>query len=230
MVSAPAWAAAGREPGVQVADRDRELIRRHPAGQPGVGVVGHHVQRLVRRSANPDRRMRLLPGLGIDGGVVEVHETPVVGRRVLSPDCLHRFQVLPGLGDLGGPADPQYLEIYVKRALRRALADAQVDPAAGQVVDAGDLLGGHQRLAIREDQHRHAEPDRLGHRRAVGQGRKRLVEHRRVVRPGRLERLAGPARDVHRVQCLVPDQVVVDPQRVEADPVRLHRRGADGLR
>src|SRR5215217_5387926 len=137
------------------------------------GAVATHQYRWVW----PLRRLRPRPD------AVEVHEAPAVARLVLCPDRLH------GLDALGEQLHPRArIGAVVGHLLAvPAGADPELQPPARQVVDRGDLLGGHDRVAL--DDEADAGPDPRPRRRLGGRGH----GHEQVVGVGVLAReLAAP--------------------------------------
>ncbi len=61
----------------------------------------------------------------------------------------------------------------VELGLAVALADTEIDAAAAQQVERGDLLGDQHRIVPRQTDHRGAEPDVAGARGEIGQHRHR---------------------------------------------------------
>jgi hypothetical protein len=86
--------------------------------------------------------------------------------------------------------------------------DAIDEPAAGQVLKRGDLLGEHDRVVGRQHEHRGSEQDPRSDRRDVAEGHQRL----------------GPADPV---ETLGGQQVVGDEQRIEAELFRAGGKSAD---
>src|SRR3989454_8716880 len=132
----------------------RRAIDRMPGGSEPSGAA----ERGPAVAADPDRRVRLLQGLGLEHEPAEPRVLARERRRAAGPELLHRRQILVGHGAalreghaeggaLGG--DP-------------AGADAEHDAPAGERVERGDHLGGDDRVAIRDDEHSGAEPDPAG--------------------------------------------------------------------
>ena len=150
----------------------------------------------------------------------------VVGERHLDEVAVEGQQVLvPGLVDevdvllvhvtvvlVGGAAvhrcglDRHPLSEHVDPALLVAAGEAGVDPALGQVVEHGDLLGHPQRVVGREDERQRGELD--------------------LLRPGR----QVGVEDERRHRCLVALRVEVvlgGREAVEAEVVRHHAQRPD---
>ena len=66
------------------------------AGIPGIAEPDGTPQRGRALAADPDRRMGLLQGLGIEQHVGEAHVLAAVGGRVLGPQLAEGFEVLVG--------------------------------------------------------------------------------------------------------------------------------------
>ena len=93
--------------------------------------------------------------------------SPSNAADVVAPQRLHREHVLAGdVAAVGASSTPWSLDLV----LVPAEADAEHEPAAREVVERGDRLGGHDRVALRDEADAGAEQDALGHR---GRGRER---------------------------------------------------------
>ena len=98
-------------------------------------------------------------------------------------------------------------------------AQAELEAAAAEVVDAGRLLGQAQRIAVEKRDHRGAEPDAFGD---SGQERQR---YQRVV-PRGVDLEGGHAVRAVWIAALDPARdrdVLVGPDRVTAEALRLAR-------
>ncbi len=190
----------------------------HVVRYPGVAERQHPVEHGRAVPADQDGRMRPLRGLGPGPDPVELHELPVVGRLRRRPDRLHRLDPLaqhrhppPRVGAMVGHLRPV-----------PARADAELEPPPGQVVDAGHLLGGGDRVPL--DHQADAGPDaqpRGGAQRR--RHRHEQVERVRVV-PGKRRFTAGRVLGRHvRVlgeeQRLVPALLSKPRDRVRPDPL-----------
>ena len=125
---------------------------------------------VVAAGGEPQRRVRALQRLGLDHDVVVVPVLAAMAEAALGgprlADDLHRLvEALGGLVDRDAEA--------VELGLAVALADAEIDPPAGQQVERRDLLGDQHRIVPRQHDHRGAEPDVLGARREIGEHRHR---------------------------------------------------------
>src|SRR6185437_16584753 len=109
--------------------------------------------------ALPERRMRALHARRLDDDVLELPEPAAMAeRRLRGPgagDDVDRF-LEPRLGFLHGDAEADELVVAI------ALADAEIEPAAGQQVEGRRLLGEQHRVVPRQDQNGGAEPDGAG--------------------------------------------------------------------
>ena len=96
-------------------------------------------------------------GRGSDWMPANGDEAPLIGRLRRRPQRQHRLQVLDGARAL-------VLEGYAERVeLRLQVADAEAEdqPPAGHHVDARQLLGEHERIALRQDDDAGAEAQAL---------------------------------------------------------------------
>ena len=117
--------------------------RRELVEQEIVAVGGDLLDRGRAAGAHPQRRMRLLRGGRLDDDVVELPVLAVMGpRRIRGPRLEHDLQrfLESRLGLLHGNAEAGELVVPV------ALADAEVEPAVGQQVERGGLLGQQHRV------------------------------------------------------------------------------------
>ena len=160
-------------------------------------------------AADPERRMRLLQGLGIEHRVREAHVLAVIGDGpVLGPQRDEGFQAL--VGDLAALLErgAQQLELLP----HPARAGADDEPAVGEHVDGGEHLGRQHRRPMRHHHHRRQQPQLLGAAGEEGDGGE-LVEAMAVLGgPERARRRIGIAR----LQIPRHDQVVADREEVEA--------------
>src|SRR2546425_725639 len=120
--------------------------------------------------AEPERRVRLLQGLRLQGRVVELEELALEGDALLGPQTLHEPE---SFGE-------------TLRASRRAQTERRVDPRVAaepdpdgqappaQVVERREALGELDRAPQRGEQDRGAEPQPLRARRRVREQRDRL--------------------------------------------------------
>ena len=105
-------------------------------------------------AADQHRRVRRLGGLRPRPDALEVHEAPVVARLVLRPDRLHRLDALAQQLHPGARVGAVVAHLLPVPAG----ADAELQPAAGEVVDARDLLGGDDRVALDDEADAAADP------------------------------------------------------------------------
>ena len=219
-----------REALVEIGDGPGELLGGDPERQPARRIVGDHLEGFFGRPPDPDGRVRLLLRLGVDRRRSELDVATLECGRVFRPDLAHDLEILAGSRHLVGARDAQDFEVFVQGALGRALPDAQLEAAVTQHVDGGDLLGRHQWLSIGQAEDRDAQSDPFsdgGQEREVDQG---LVEDGRIGVAGGLDGFARPARDVDAVERLVPDDVVVNPDRIESERFAFGRDPAHGVR
>ena len=146
-----------------------------PAGDPVVGDFGHPRHRRHRIGAEQDRRPGLLYRLGFDGDSVDPVVAALVVHLVLRPQPLHHLDALHHPRPLLalGYAHGVELDVAV------ALADAEKELAAAQVVDGGGVLRHHQGFVHGQQEYRGAEVHARNHAGEIGQQRQGL-QHRRV--------------------------------------------------
>ncbi len=117
---------------------------------------------------HPHRRMRLLRRRRLDDDVLEAPELAVMREALLRRPGLHdhveRF-IEARVGFLDRQAEAGEFVVPI------ALADAEIEPAAGQQIDGRRLLGDQNRIVPGQNQNRRAEPQRLGLRRHPGEQR-----------------------------------------------------------
>ena len=118
--------------------------------QERITVAHRPGQGLRSKSAEPDRRMRPLHRLGLDGKVVDVAE-PAVERHLglVRPGRLHQLQALGEIADERVLVHPEGGELAGPAARR----DADVQPAVTEPVDGRDGRRQLQRVVQRGHQH-----------------------------------------------------------------------------
>ena len=161
----------------------------------------------VAAAPHPDRRVGFLEGLGLEPYSCEREEPAVEVGWVLGPEGHHDSKVL-----IGEPAP--LVGGYAQGAELVGGAPSshpQYDPAPRQGVQAGDHLGRHEGIAVRDHDDRGAQLDPPGEGRRTGQHHERVVEH---GAHGLMNVLRG-------------HHVVADPDRVEAHLLRTLDRGAE---
>ncbi len=193
-------APPGRHADLQLAEPDRALdVGRGPA-QPvdaGGGVLGRErepVPALAPRDGPPvgrravaadDDRDRALhgAGMGVDAG--EVGEAAVELGSLVVPEAGHGVEELvrhgAALGEVGADGAELGLEV--------ADADAEREAPTGEHVQRRQLLGQHDRVALREDHDPGRQPD--PRRRRGGERERQERVERRVLRAP--SATAGPA-------------------------------------
>ncbi len=182
-----------------------ELLRAaEPVRRPLVGVGEHAVEHLRAGAAQQHRRVRLLRRLGPAPDRVEVHELAVVLGLVLRPDLLHRLD--PLAHELEAAARVGAVVAHLLAV--PAGADAEQEAPAREPVERGDLLGGHDRIALDHQADAGAQLD------ALGRGRRERQRHERVQRVAVLGRQHVAAR-VGRLAADRDVRVLGDEQRVE---------------
>ena len=126
--------------------------------------------------------------------------------HLLRPQHPHHLNLLSGAA---APVLPVLAQPLVLN-LVPAHADAQAQPAVGQHVHLGGLLGHQRRLALRQDDDARAELDLLGERGQVAEHHERLVEHIVLV----VGTVPLGALGVVRAQHVVEHQQVLVAQRL----------------
>src|SRR5579859_2761332 len=101
------------------------------------------------RVATDDDRHRFRDRLRIAADMIEFHELAREAGTVAGPQCAHGRDILVGALAATLEGNAERLELL----LQPAYADAELDPAAAEIVERGDLLGQHQRVALRQDNH-----------------------------------------------------------------------------
>jgi hypothetical protein len=204
-------------------DGDRDVERLSPAGAldrgleplavlghrtqadqeavPAVGVAGGAQEGALAAPAD-DHRQRALDRARVGVDALEVDVLAVERGRLVLPEAAHGGQVLVRAcpAALHRDADRGHLGLEVGDP------DAEDQPPAGEDVEAGDLLGQHQRVALRQDDHAGAEQDALGVRGDVRERHER-VEHRLL---GLHRRRIGTRARQHHVLA-GPEGVVAEP-------------------
>src|SRR5438094_3572434 len=156
----------------------------HADREPAVAVVDHARQRARALAAQQDGRVRLLHRLRPRPEGLEAHEAALEGRLVLGPDALHGEHALaqhaPALLEVGA--------VVLHLLGVPPAADAEEDAPAREEVEARDLLGGGDRVALDEETDSRADLERGGH------GGRRRQRDEQVVRVPVLLRQRRPAR------------------------------------
>src|SRR6266850_648538 len=151
-------------------------------------AAGEHVEAAPHRRldgiralcGDPDRRPRLLQRLREDRGLRDLEELAVVRERTaLEGQQEDVHGLLPPVAARGElQAEPLELVVLI------AAPEADVDPAAGQQVERGDLLGDNQRMVQRHHDDRRPDPQRGRLGRDVGgelDGAREVAVGRKVV-------------------------------------------------
>ncbi len=148
---------------------------RRARAQERVAVAHRPGQGLRGKAAEPDRRVRSLHRLGLDGKVVDVAE-PAVERHpgLVGPGRLHQFQTLGEIRDVSGLLHAEGGELARAAAGR----DTDVQPAVAEPVDGGRGRGQLQRIMQRRHQDGDAQAQSLGAGRAVRQQLQRCQQRR----------------------------------------------------
>ena len=179
-------------------------------GVPALSVTRRPAQGRRRLTADVDRG-RLLHRFGVHGAGGQVVDLAVEGGSLVEPECAQHLEVLVGPA---APALPGHVE-HVELLLEPADADTEIDPAAREPVQGADLLGGVHGVALGEEQHGRAEPDRGRPSGQVGQRHHRFQQPAAgrggdapVVRVGvpalRTRRRGRRARPPRSSRCRVP--------------------------
>ena len=149
--SRPCSSALARITAMSSASSSWEPSAREESVAESAGPAGGH----LGVATDVDRDVGL-GGAGSGVGVGEPRELAVGRGRALGPERPQRGDVVvEALAPLG-EGDAEGVELL----LEPPDADAELDPAAGEPVEGGDLLGDHDRVALREDQDAGAESDR----------------------------------------------------------------------
>ena len=194
---------------VQIGPVAYQVCQRRRRWLPDVCVSGGAAQGEFARAANPDGRMGLLHGLGVDVHIVKREETSVEGGGARFPASFPEAQVLVCAGAALSVGDSQGVVFL----LIPAGADSGDGTSAGHLVEGGKHLGGHDGVAVGHYQHGGSQLYGGSPRRDVGQRHQGVVDV-----PPRL--VAGG---------VVNDDVVVDEEGIETKFFGLARRLDDGL-
>ena len=149
-----------------------------------------------------------LGGLGFDDTRWNEANSP----SKLAPSLAHRARMAPTYSSVRAPRRAHGHAEGVELLLQPADADAELDPPARQVVEGGQLLGQHDRVALREDEDAGGEAERRRDRGDVGQPDQRVRDGRRRHRR---HLPVGAVRVGGRVVVGV-DDVLDGPDRLEA--------------
>ena len=185
---------------LELGAHDRHLLgelrgRLRAGAEEAVAEADRPPQRVGVIAADPDRGMGLLNRLRLHRGAVELPEATVETDPGLGPAGLHQREPLVEPRHQGTGVDPERGE----RPRAATGADADLDPAAAEVVKCADALGQVDRVVQRGNEHRTPEPQslracrRVAEQLARGQ-RPRRAEHL-LLRPRALEpELLGAAQ------------------------------------
>ena len=140
--------------------------RRRARAQERITVAHRPGQSLGSKAPEPDRRVRSLHRLRLDGNAVDVTE-PAVERHIgfVRPGRLHQFQALGEIRDEGVLVHTEGGE--VASATPRCNTDIQ--PSVAEPVDGRHRRGQLKRLMQRRHQDRDSQPQSLGTGRAIRQ-------------------------------------------------------------
>src|SRR5450759_1349481 len=192
----------------RVLEHRRELF--HPfrvaaRDVPDVSVACDQPQGADAGRSDPEGRMWLLDGLRVGDGVLEVVVAAVEGGAFLREQRLDDAQRLAQAAD----AVVEALEaIHLVLDLGPRRADAELQAAAGKVIDGDGLLGQQGRVAVRVSRHEAADAHPL-----------RRLGHRRLEGPAFVDGAVGPPAADRR-------EVVEVPHVIEARLVRYPPHGA----
>jgi len=196
---------------VEGGDPCRGLRGQEAEPVPALPEVGDAAERRIALAAEDDRWVRLLDRLREHAERRYPQERAVVARQRLRPERAHRGEVFAAARGAIVERDAEGLELLAQPAD----ADAEVEPAAGEDVRIGDLLGRVQRRPLRDEADPRAEanaagqrcrePDREERLEDAGLARQREAAVRRVRIPGR-----GAVEE---------GDVLGEPERVEARPL-----------
>ena len=129
--------------------------------------------RAGRRGAAPDRRVRPLARPRAELGQAELVELPVVDERRLGPGADHHVERL--LHPLAAVVAPQPVADELVLVVVGPVPDADVEAAAREVVEEGQLGGQADRMAQGELDHGEADADPRGARRHDAGERDRIA-------------------------------------------------------
>ncbi len=198
----------------QAAERLLELGRSLRRRVPAVAQRDDPLEGARAVAADPDRRVRLLHGLGREADVAEAEVLPREGRVVLGPQRLEDAQHLVGLPAPLVEGRAQDLELL----LPPADADPADEPPVRQRVDAREHLGHDHRVAVPQDEDRGAEPRA---RRADGGG----GEGDDGLEVGLVGRMREAPAGIAAGRLPRKDDVVADPERGDVALLGLAREG-----
>ena len=126
-------------------------FRQEPRRQPAVAERCCPSSSRLRSSRRPTAAGWVFATVWDRSRRLEFDEPAVVACRVIGPDGFHRAQVI--VGDLAAlfSIHAQHFVLTRLDRRRRADADADVEAAVAQDVEGGDLFGGEQWIAARND-------------------------------------------------------------------------------
>ena len=196
-------------------DQFSQTIGHRFTGEVAVGQSRRAPNRGRGVAADQDRNVRPLCRPRRRGEWLEVDEVTVKLDIAAGPDGAHRCDVLVVACAAPLPRDTERIELF----LHPADADAQLDPAAGEVVQRGQFLREHQGVALRQDQDAGAQSQRRRCGSDVGQP-DQWIRNRRLRSCGNLSigRVRIGRRDRRR-----HDDMFAAPHRLES-----HRLGNPG--
>ncbi len=207
--SRPAWASASR----MTRDLAGEVLGRRRAGaDPAVAEARGAPERGLAAGAEPDRRPRPLDRPRLQPRAREAQELAVERDLVAAPQRAHDLDALDEPPNRAVGREAEGRDVLVRR---RAEADADGEPPAGEAVERRDLLREQDRLAAVHHDDGDAEPD-------VARHGGRVREHLQAVEQ---RRPRGRAADgaVERPQ-------PAEPERLGTGGVDAHRPRVDGRR
>ena len=173
--------------------------------EPTVAVANRATGRAGERAADVDRRMRFLHGLWPGVNRIEIDVVAVILRLILRPDLLHRFDPFPHHAK--PPVERRAVVFDFLGVPPPAHTEEKASPR--NHVDAGDVLGGLDRISLHDEADAGRQQQPIRHRgggRQADEGIEDVVVHlgNRVA--------AGPLRrSMHR-----DVRVLRKPQRLEA--------------
>ena len=206
--------------GLEARDRVEPMVRVVADREPDVAVAYRAAQRGRALAADPDRRVRLLHGLGQEGDLGEAHVAALETRVLLGPQDLERLQVL--VGDAAALLERRRAD-RLELLLHPAGARAQHQAPVGKHVDRGCDLGGVHRGPIGDDRDRGDQAGPAGDRREPGQQRELLEAFAR----SRAGPCAGFGVGVAEVDIARHHQVIGYRQVVEAELLGAAHQGRD---
>src|SRR5262245_18016111 len=154
----PARTLVARGGGLQAVETPARPILVEREAVPAVSLLNRAPERGVGMAADYDGRGGFLDGLWMRLNAREGDEPPSMLGPSLGPDRADRGEIF--VGDRA--ARPERNAQRAELRLEIAYPHAEYEPSAREHVEGGELLGQHQRIALRQDDDPGAEPDASG--------------------------------------------------------------------